>query len=75
MDIEVVARFSSLVEAQIACSALRSAGVAAQVMDQAFSSILPAAPIGGFRLGAPIGEAARARRLLESASKDAGAHY
>ncbi len=70
MDLEVVAAFSSLIEAQIACSALRSAGVAAQVMDQAFSSILPAAPIGGFRVGAPIGEGARARRLLESVTGD-----
>ncbi len=70
MDIEVVASFSSLIEAQIACSALRSAGVAARVMDQAFSSILPAAPFGGFRVGTPIGEAARARRLLPSASGD-----
>ncbi len=70
MDLEVVAAFSSLIEAQIACSALRSAGVAAQVMDQAFSSILPAAPIGGFRVGAPIGEGVRARRLLESVTGD-----
>lgn len=70
MDLEVVAAFSSLIEAQIACSALRSAGVAAQVMDHAFSSILPAAPLGGFRVGAPIGEAARARRLLPTASGD-----
>ena len=66
MDLEIVAAFSSLVEAQVVCSALRSAGIAAQVMDQNFSSILPAAPIGGFRVVAPIGEASRARRLLES---------
>ncbi len=71
MDLEVVASFSSLIEAQIACSALRAAGVAAQLMDQNFSSIIPAAPIGGFRLGAPIGEGARARRLLASALGEA----
>ena len=70
MDLEVVASFSSLIEAQIACSALCSAGVAAQVMDQAFSSILPAAPIGGFRVGAPIGDGARARRLLKDLLND-----
>jgi hypothetical protein len=69
MDLELVAAFSSLVEAQIACSALRSAGVAAQVMDQNFSSILPAAPIGGFRVGAPIGEGARAKQLLKNLSQ------
>ena len=72
MDIEVVASFSSLVEAQIACSALRSAGVAAQLMDQAFSSILPTAPLGGFRVGAPVGEGARARRLLASVAGPRG---
>ena len=65
MDLEVVGAFSSLVEAQVVCSALRSAGIAAQVMDQAFSSILPTYPIGGFRVCAPYGEAARARRLLK----------
>ena len=70
MDIEVIAAFSSLIEAQVVCSALRSAGIAAQVMDQNFSSILPAAPIGGFRVGAPIGEGARARRLLKDLLND-----
>ena len=69
MDLEVVAAFSSLIEAQVVCSALRSAGIAAQVMDQNFSSILPAAPIGGFRVGAPIGEGARAKRLLKDLSQ------
>ena len=72
MDIEVVASFSSLIEAQIACSALRSAGVAAQLMDQAFSSILPTAPLGGFRVGAPVGEGVRARRLLASVTQPGG---
>jgi hypothetical protein len=69
VDLEFVAAFSSLIEAQVVCSALRSAGVAAQVMDQNFSSILPAAPIGGFRVGAPIGDGPRAKRLLESLSR------
>ena len=71
MDIEVVATFSSLVEAQIVCGALRSAGIAAQVMDHNFSSILPTAQIGGFRVGAPIGDGARARRMLQTLSSDA----
>jgi hypothetical protein len=65
MDLEVVATFSSLVEAQVVCSALRSAGIAAQVMDQNFSSIFPTYRIGGFRVAAPIGDGARARRLLK----------
>ena len=72
MDLEVVGAFSSLVEAQVVCSALRSAGIAAQVMDQAFSSILPTYPIGGFRVGAPYGEAARARKLLKDLPQDSG---
>jgi hypothetical protein len=65
MDLELIAAFPSLMEAQIACSALRAAGVAAQVMDQNFSSIFPTAQIGGFRVGAPIGEGRRARKLLK----------
>ena len=65
MDLELIAAFPSLMEAQIACSALRAAGVAAQVMDQGFSSLFPTAQIGGFRVGAPIGEGRRARRLLK----------
>ena len=70
MDLELVASFSSLIEAQVACSALRAAGVPAQLMDQNFSSIFPAGPPEGFRIAAPIGEAARARRLLQSMQRD-----
>lgn len=65
MDLELVAVFSSLIEAQVACSALRAAGVPAELMDQSFSSIFPTAPPQGFRVAAPYGEAARARRLLK----------
>jgi hypothetical protein len=72
MDLELVASFSSLIEAQVVCSALRSAGVEAQVMDPGFSSIIPAAPIGGFRVGCPIGDAARARRILKAVEQDNG---
>jgi hypothetical protein len=73
VDLELVAAFSSLVEAQIAWSALRAAGISASVMDQNFSSIFPTAQIGGYRLGVPIGEAVRAKRLLESFSREQGA--
>ena len=65
----MVATFSSLIEAQVVCSALRAAGISAELLDQNFSSLFPAAPIGGFRVGAPYGEAARARRLLREISK------
>ena len=66
MDLEPVAAFPSLMEAQIACSALRAAGIAAEVMDQNFSSLFPTAQIGGFRVAAPFGEGRRARRLLKA---------
>jgi len=65
VDVEIVATFSSLIEAQVVCSALRAAGISAELLDQNFSSLFPAAPIGGFRVGAPHGEAVRARRLLK----------
>ena len=71
MDLELVAAFSSLMEAQIVCGALQASGIAARLMDQNYSSILPTAQIGGFRVGAPIGEAARARRVLQAMSSDA----
>jgi hypothetical protein len=70
MDLEFVAAFSTLIEAQVACSALRAAGVPAQLMDQNFSSILPTQPIGGFRVAAPFGEAVRARRLLKEMTRE-----
>ena len=66
MDLELVAAFPSLMEAQIACSALRAAGVAAELMNQAYSGVLPVAPLEGFRVAAPYGEGPRARRILQS---------
>ena len=70
MDLEIVSAFSSLIEAQVVCSALRAAGISAQVIDQNFSSIVPAAPIGGFRVGCPYGDATKARRLLKDLEQD-----
>lgn len=70
MDLELVAAFPSLIEAQVVCSALRAAGVPAELMDQNFSSIFPTAQIGGFRVAAPFGEAKRARKLLEAMLQD-----
>ena len=67
----MVAAFPNLMEAQIACSALRAAGVAAEVMDQNFSSIFPTAQIGGFRVAAPIGDGPRARKLLRDILREA----
>ena len=65
MDLELIAAFPSLMEAQIACSALRAAGVKAELMSPGYSSILPTTPLEGFRVAAPIGEGPRARRLLK----------
>ena len=72
MDLELIATFPSLVEAQIACSALQAAGVPAQLMDQNFSSVFPTTPPLGFRVAAPYGEAARAKRLLKAILSEAG---
>ena len=72
MDLELIAAFPSLMEAQIACSALRAAGVAAEVMDQYVSGVIPVARLEGFRVAAPFGEGPRARRLLESILRDGG---
>jgi hypothetical protein len=66
VDLELIASFPSLIEAQIVCSALRSAGVRAELMNQNFSSVFPTTPLEGFRVACPFGEAARARRLLKS---------
>ena len=66
MDLELIAAFPSLMEAQVACSALRAAGVAAQVMDQNYSSIFPTAHIGGFRVAAIVIACSRLRRPVEA---------
>jgi hypothetical protein len=67
MGLAVVTRIPSLVEAQIAAGALRSAGIDAQVFDGAFGQI--EAPViealGGFRIMAPEEEAATAREILK----------
>jgi hypothetical protein len=72
MDLELVAAFPTLMEAQIACSALRAAGVPAEVMDQHVSGLIPAARLEGFRVAAPYGEGKRARKLLKDILDDAG---
>jgi hypothetical protein len=64
----VVTRLPSLVEAQIATGALRSAGIDAQVFDANFGGV--EAPViealGGFRIMAPEEEAATARQILRT---------
>ena len=74
MGLAIVARMPSLVEAQIAAGALRSAGVAAEVFDANFGQI--EAPViealGGFRIMAPEGECAEAREILRALQNGPG---
>jgi hypothetical protein len=66
MALALVTRIPSLVEAQIAAGALRSAGISAEVFDQSFGGV--EAPVieglGGYRIMAPEREAIEARRIL-----------
>jgi hypothetical protein len=68
MGLALVTRIPSLVEAQIAAGALRSAGIAAEVFDANFGGV--EAPViealGGFRIMAPADEAATARQILRA---------
>lgn len=67
MGLALVTRIPSLVEAQIAAGALRSAGIDAQVFDAAFGAM--EAPVieqlGGFRIMAPEAQIAAARDALK----------
>jgi hypothetical protein len=67
MGLVVVTRLPTLVEAQIATGALRSAGINAQVFDANFGGV--EAPViealGGFRIMAPEDEVASAREILK----------
>jgi hypothetical protein len=68
MGLALVMRIPSLVEAQIAAGALRSAGIRAEVFDASFGGM--EAPViemlGGYRIMAPEGQAAEARQLLKA---------
>ena len=73
MGLGVVARFSSLTEAQIACGALCSAGFHAEVFDQTFGTMVwtDQVSIGGFRVMAPEAEIADAAAYLRQAQSEA----
>ena len=73
MGLGVIARFSTLSEAQVACGALRSAGFHAEVFDQSFGTMVwtDQVAIGGFRVVAPEGELADAVAYLRQAQADA----
>ncbi len=64
--IEEAARFSSFPEAQVACSALRAAGIDAVMIDSdpVIGAWREPYGSGGFRLGAPKDQVVQARALL-----------
>ncbi|MFI4934419.1 MAG: putative signal transducing protein [Caulobacterales bacterium] len=68
MGLALITRIPSLVEAQIAAGALRSAGIAVEVFDANFGAI--EAPVieglGGYRLMAPEEQVAAARDALRA---------
>ena len=68
MALALVMRMPTLVEAQIATGALRSAGIAAEVFDSNFGQI--EAPViealGGFRIMAPDDEVVAARDIIRT---------
>jgi len=64
MSFAVVAAYPSLTEAQIACGALRAAGLRADVLDQNFGGVMPTDLLGGFRLVVPEDERVRAKAVL-----------
>ena len=66
MGLALVTRIPSLVEAQIAAGALRSAGIDAQVFDAAFGAMESPVieQLGGFRIMAPEEQIAAARDAL-----------
>ncbi len=67
MGLALVTRIPTLVEAQIAAGALRSAGIQAEVADSNFGQT--AAPVieglGGYRIMAPEAQAGDARQVLK----------
>lgn len=66
----VVATFPTLAEAKIVCSALRSAGFEAEVLDAHFGSVLSADLVGGFRITVPDEEAEEAEAFLEEVGRE-----
>ncbi len=65
MATQIVDEFPSLMEAQIACGALRAAGFDAQVFDQALGALIPTGAVGPFRVVVPEDEHRSAQALLD----------
>lgn len=69
MSLTVVASFNDLGEAEVACAALRSAGIEAVVLDQQQAWVTPILA-AGFRVGVPRTDLGEAETIL----RDIGAH-
>jgi len=73
MGLGVVSRFSTLVEAEVACGALRSAGFHAEVFDHFFGTMrwIEQIALGGYRLVVPGQELTEAVDRLTDAQRQA----
>ena len=69
MGVSVLASFPNLIEAEVACGALRASGFDAQVLD-VHLGVLDS--IGGFRLAVPDDQRFAASALLDELRGDAG---
>ncbi len=67
----MVARFSTLVEAEVACSALRGAGFHAEILERALASIhwTYQTALGGLRVAVPASELQDAAGYLAAISR------
>ena len=65
----VVTAFPTLIEAQIACGALRAAGFDAEVLDENFGRVLAVDLLGGFRITVQAGEYGEAKSFLEAIAR------
>lgn len=69
MGLDVVAAFPGLMEAKIACGALRAAGFDVELFDENFGGMIPTDLIGGFRIVVPGDQATAAKAFLVELKK------
>ncbi|WGM41056.1 hypothetical protein [Caulobacter sp. NIBR1757] len=71
MTLSILARFHTQSDAQVAASALRSAGLGAVVFDEHYGGIdwVAQSALGGYRLMLPTGELADGRAILAIATE------
>lgn len=72
MGLSVVTRLSTLVEAEVACGALRAAGFRAEIFDHAIGTMywLHQTAFGGFRIMVPDAELGDAVSFLRQLQRD-----